>query len=354
MAVGVNRLKPQDDPTVRASGTGGFALIAESGVPVYKNLNDAEGRDTYGLLPRDMDGVSVVSLLARDGDDASCLNLSQASNPRLFGVDPEELALRGSFSFQSGDDPASAWRRLAAVDPDGAIPAVGDAASITWALKKKIGDTLEYVDERGEPILVRIVGAVEGSILQGMLLVDAARFRDHFPAESGYRTFLIDAPTERAPEVSSKLTRALSDVGFAARPTVDRLAELNAVQNTYLAIFQVLGGLGVLLGTAGLAMVVLRNVLERRGELAALRAVGYRWADLRRLLLGEHGLLLLLGLGAGVIAALVAVLPGGRDSLDATPVAIVIAVALLGAVAVLLAAWVALRGSLVDALKERS
>jgi len=39
------------------------------------------------------------------------------------------------------------------------------------------------------------------------------------------------------------------------------------VQNTYLGTFQILGGLGLLLGSAGLGIVVLRNVLERRGEL---------------------------------------------------------------------------------------
>jgi len=44
------------------------------------------------------------------------------------------------------------------------------------------------------------------------------------------------------------------------------------VQNTYLNTFQVLGALGLLLGSAGLGVVVLRNVLERRAELAAMLA----------------------------------------------------------------------------------
>ena len=53
-----------------------------------------------------------------------------------------------------------------------------------------------------------------------------------------------------------------ADFAAAAR----RLAQFNAVQNTYLNTFQVLGGLGLLLGSAGLGVVVLRNVLERRNE----------------------------------------------------------------------------------------
>ena len=60
------------------------------------------------------------------------------------------------------------------------------------------------------------------------------------------------------------------------------------MQNTYLSTFQSLGGLGLLLGTLGLAAVQLRNVLERRGELALLRAAGFRRRTLAALVLLEN------------------------------------------------------------------
>jgi len=81
------------------------------------------------------------------------------------------------------------------------------------------------------------------------------------------------------------------------------------VQNTYLSTFQSLGGLGLLLGTLGLAAVQLRSVFERRGELALLRAAGFRRRRLAGLVLLEHAMLLMAGLGIGVLAALLAVLP---------------------------------------------
>jgi ABC-type antimicrobial peptide transport system permease subunit len=89
----------------------------------------------------------------------------------------------------------------------------------------------------------------------------------------------------------------------------DRLNAFNAVQNTYLDTFQVLGGLGLLLGSAGLGVVVLRNVLERRGELALLAAVGFTPRALRRLVVAEHALLQTLGLMLGIAAAVLALLP---------------------------------------------
>src|SRR5262249_35373665 len=91
--------------------------------------------------------------------------------------------------------------------------------------------------------------------------------------------------------------------------TRERVASYLAVENTYLTTFQLLGGLGLLLGALGLAVVLLRGVWERRGELALLRALGYRNRALGGLVMAENGLLLLLGLLAGVGAAVLSVLP---------------------------------------------
>ena len=53
------------------------------------------------------------------------------------------------------------------------------------------------------------------------------------------------------------------DFGADATGTAERLAQFHRVENTYLSTFQALGGLGLILGTMGLATVLLRNVLER-------------------------------------------------------------------------------------------
>jgi len=189
------------------------------------------------------------------------------------------------------------------------IPAIADANSIQWALGKKLGDTLDYTDERGHTFKLRLVGSLANSILQGSLIIDEAEFTKRFPSESGHRMFLLDAPTNSIPQVSATLSRAMQDAGLELTPTVQRLNAFNAVQNTYLGTFQILGGLGLLLGSAGLGIVVLRNVLERRGELGLLTAVGFNRRSLQNLILGEHSALLALGLGIGILSAIVAVLP---------------------------------------------
>jgi putative ABC transport system permease protein len=315
-AVAANRLDATRDAARRDSGTGGFALWGQASLPLLRDLNSASGREQYGLSEADMAGVSVVPLRVRDGDEASCLNLDRAQRPRLLGVRPSALADRGAFSFAAvakGPERREGWKLLETSLPSQdipEIPAIGDANSIQWALGKSVGDALDYVDERGRPFRVRLVASVANSILQGSLLIDDAAFTRLFPAESGARTLLIDvADPARIETVRTTLGRALQDQGVELVSTVERLNRFNAVQNTYLHTFQVLGGLGLLLGSVGLGLVVLRNVFERRAELAVLLAIGFSAGRLRQMILREHVLLLLLGLAVGSGAALIAIAP---------------------------------------------
>ena len=377
VSIGVFRLDANRDASQKTSGTGGFALIGETTMPVVQDLNTKSGREFFALDEKELAGVKVVPFRVRAGDEASCLNLNAAQRPRLLGVKPEMM--EGRFAFAKGDawqSLRSSRRKEALTEPSqpstinhqpkiqnlltsaatNEIPAIGDANSIQWAMRKKVGDTIDYVDERGQPFKVRIVGAVANSILQGQLIIDEAEFVKRFPGESGYRMFLIDAPSNAVSQVSATLSRAMQDVGLELTPAVQRLNQFNAVQNTYLGTFQVLGGLGLLLGSVGLGIVVLRNVLERRGELAVMMAVGFRKATLQRLLLMENGALLVAGLALGIVAAAVAVLPALLSANGELPV-VSLAIT-LGAVLVNGALWTwaatrfAVRGDLLKALRN--
>ena len=101
---------------------------------------------------------------------------------------------------------------------------------------------------------------------------------------------------------------------------------------------------------------LLRNAFERRGEFAILRAVGFSRRGIRRLVLSEHTLLLLLGVGCGALAALVAVAPSqaaaGGSFPWAAAGAFVGLVLANGLVWNLLATIAATRGSLLGALRK--
>lgn len=289
---------------LRSSGTGGYRLLAESTFPILEKPEFIKKSDT----------VSAATIKMRDGDDASCLNLNHSQQPGVLGVNVDEFAARKAFASEA--DAAELWERLNLKLEDGAIPAlVGDANTAMWTLKKKTGiesgDYLLYQDESGKDVKVKLVGALPMrlSIFQGKILMSDENFTRLFPAEDGYRMLLIDAPLDAVETTVQQLNRAYDRFGLDAIPPVERILEFYAVETTYLAMFLVLGGLGLAIGSVGMGVVVLRNLLERRGELAMLAALGYPHAAIIRMLYIEYGFLLLAGLGTGVVAASLAIIP---------------------------------------------
>ena len=161
---------------------------------------------------------------------------------------------------------------------DGTVPVFGDANTLQYSLHKEVGQTVDLPGGADSKHSAKIVGMLDGSVFQGVLLMSEDNFRKLFPNVAGYRYFLIDVPGPAAngDRLAALLETQLTPYGFEAERVSDRLANFLAVQNTYLSTFQTLGGLGLLLGTLGLATVMVRNVLERRGELALLSALGFR------------------------------------------------------------------------------
>ena len=217
----------------------------------------------------------------------------------------------GPDAARAGDPiESNPWTLLDANREPGVIPAIGDENSVRWILHLGLGEELEMTDDRGEPVRLRIVGLLDHSLFQSELLISEAAFLRHFPDHGGYRYFLIETPDDgSALDVSRALEAGLARYGFDATSTADKLAAYDAVENMYLTTFQALGGLGLLLGTLGLGVVLVRNVLERRGELATLRAFGWPRARLAWMIVAESAFLLLVGLAVGAAAGLVAVAP---------------------------------------------
>jgi hypothetical protein len=359
IAVGANRHNPLADAHRRDSGTGGFVLFGESSVGILHDLNSDSGRQSLGLYDDVLKGIEMVQLRVHDGDDASCLNLNRAQRPRLLGICPELLQVRGAFHFVDaikGAEKKDGWDLLASRAGDDVVPAIGDYSTVVWSLGKSVGDEIEYTDEKGRGFKLRIVGMLKNSILQGGLLITEEDFVNRFGSEDGYRMFLVDAPPEAINQVMDVLSFRLRDFGIELTPATQRLAAFNAVENTYLSIFQLLGGLGLILGSVGLGLVVLRNVLDRRGELAMLRAVGLNKDAIKKVVFYEHSGLMLGGLVCGTVAALVAVSPALKSPGTQVPyfsVTIMVAViAISGLIWIWIATLFALSGKLLDALRN--
>ena len=291
------RIPLSSDLSPPSGPAGGFTHLVTTALPVLEDLSTRAGRSAWGLTDAAL-VIDVVSLRLREGDDASCLSLARPQEPQLLGVDPVALAAIAPDAF--GLD-------ASLLGPDSAV---ADAPTLKWALQKSPGDTLSV---GGVPF--ELAGSFPSSILQGSVLVSNREFERRFPSIEGYRMFLLRLDDATADEVCGQLTARGADFGLAIETTSARWRQLASVQNTYLDIFTILGGLAMGLGVMGFALVVLRNVLERRRELAMRRVVGFTRASIRQMLVREHLKWLLWGVGMGTAAAMGTIFLVGQESL---------------------------------------
>jgi ABC-type lipoprotein release transport system permease subunit len=329
------------------AGDGGFRFVAESDTALFQaQLSEQEQADA----------AAIFALRRKPGEDASCLNLYQPSRPTLLGA-TQSLIERGGFAFQgtlaeSPAEEANPWLILDRRFEDGVIPVFGDLNSVMWILHLGLGQQLDMNDDQGNVRKLVIAGLMPRSLFQSQLIMSEKNFLDMFPGHSGYNFFLIETADDNA---GASLEDHLGEAGFDAGRTADRLAGYLVVENTYLSTFQTLGGLGLLLGTFGLAVVMIRNVLERRAELALLQAVGFDKASISWLVLAENAFVLVFGILIGAVTALLAVLPQLLSGMAEPPVlslsATLLLILTLGLAAGAVAVGTSLRTALTPALR---
>ena len=364
VAVDAFRHEGSDAGLELGSGTGGYTLLADVLLPIVHDPSTASGQDVLNIADLyepggALDGVTLTRFRVRPGEDASCLNLYQAKDPRLLAPTETFVAERRfSFGASLGEtelESRNPWLLLDWEFSDGAIPAIADATSLAYALHLSVGDDFLLNRDTDHPITLRIVAELSDSIFQRELLISERHFEQLFPDYDGYRFFLVDAPPGRTGAVAAALEDRLADFGFDAVSAAERLAAFHLVENTYLATFQTLGGLGLILGTFGLGAVLLRNVLERQRELALLRAVGYNSGHVSLMVLAENAFLLFTGVLVGTISAAVAIAPAWLERGGGLPVlslgALLIVVVATGLTASLVATIAALRSPLLRALR---
>jgi hypothetical protein len=325
------RQDSRDEGRDRGSGTGGFSLIVNSTTPLIAGPSSPEGLEALGLDPAAVPGLAdihVVSFRERAGDEASCLNLYAPREPKILGA-PRAFLTDGRFRFARSvaappEERRNPWLLLERSLGDGIVPAIADANSLKYSLRLAVGDELAVPGGDGAPVRLRIVAALADSVLQGVLIVSEADFLRVFPEQVGYRTFLVDVPASPGESLAGAVSERLADTSLRVESTADRLASYHRVENTYLSTSQSLGALGLVLGTAGLLAVLLRNVLERRLELAVLRAMGFRQSVLAAMMVAEHVVLLLVGLACGTGSALVAITPALIDRGGTVPLPMIL------------------------------
>ena len=318
IAVGANKQLPPKVTTERASGTGGYTFIASSALPLYGALESKTEADRLASNT-EAGTFSSLPIRVREGDDASCLNLNKPTQPQIIGLDAGRLAAEKRFPF-AGSTPGGLWTKLKEDLPGGEVPVIADENTIMWSLQSSVGKSLTLLGDQGQPVRCRIVGMLKRTVLQGAVIMDESRFIQLFPQRSGYRMFLIEAKGAPESEIGTALTDAGEPFGLSLTRTTDRMAEYASVENTYLSVFAALGGLGLLMGLAGTAIIIRRQLLATTKETALLQSLGIPIDVVQQIRTTEHAF----GGIAGLLIGLLSALWASVDTLAAQPIQVVI------------------------------
>jgi len=310
---GANRRTFYGTESSRSSGTGGFLFWAETTIPILNDLDTPAGARNYGLEDEALlRQVRFIQFVRMDGDDASCLNLNQVSRPALLGVPPQYFDRVQAFHFTSllsTTNPESPWKILQKPLAPDMIAGFADQSVITWGLQKKTGDTLFYTDESGKILKIKLMGGLDNSVFQGNLLVSDSLLHIFYPSAGGSRVMLVDGPACIKDTLACRLEAIFRDQGMMITTTASRLATFNSVENTYLSVFMLLGGLGVIIGTVGLGILIFQAIRQRQREFAIYLALGFTGKFILRLIIAEHIAMLLVAIFIGGVAALAGILP---------------------------------------------
>ncbi|MEI6696767.1 MAG: ABC transporter permease [Bacteroidota bacterium] len=295
------------------SGTGGYKFWVETTMAVGNDLNTAQGKEKQGLGHDSLlKNVEFAQFLSLKGDDASCLNLNHVEKPEIIGVNPGVFDQRKSFSFETlkaNVDKLHPWPELNKSYADNVIPAYADQTVISWGILKKIGDTLAYVNEKGKKLYLILAGGLNASVFQGKILIADQHFKENFPSVSASKLMLVDAAEEKLKAVDERLSSCFQDHGIEISKTNERLRQFNTVTNTYLSVFMILGGLGLIIASIGIGIILYRNLIDRKQEIALLKALGFPKSRIFRLIFAENLFLIIIGIIVGLASALIGILP---------------------------------------------
>ena len=181
----------------------------------------------------------------------------------------------------------------------------GGPGGDSWA----VGDTVTMLnDVSGESQDVEIVGIMASDFLFAGSYMAADHVTEFMGAQAQPGRFFVAAEAGTDPEVlASRLNAQLLNFGVAA-VTFDTEVEAEVGATIgILRMFQGFLSLGLLIGVAGLAVVLIRAVRERRRSIGVLRALGYSEQTVRRAFLIEAAFIAVqgvtMGAGLGVLTA---------------------------------------------------
>ena len=164
------------------------------------------------------------------------------------------------------------------------------------------GDRIRAFDGTGHTVNLTIVGILEQSLqFTSGVFVDSNVTQSVFPAQEQYTAYFFQvAPGFDVTALRTRLEQVYFAYGLQTIDIREQIGQAFDATQEVLTLMEAYLGIGLLVGIAGLAVITLRAVVERRTQIGALRAIGFTQGMVLRMFLLEIALIAVLGVGIGV------------------------------------------------------
>ena len=295
---------------VMRSQAADFAEQQRAGFDLYVDSNPANPVTTDLLT--EQPEVAAVAALTHGGTDMQAPWDEEPQWWAITGFDESLLTFGGPELAARGEGYATDSEVYRAVLDDPSLALVDDffreEDGGPSSVSMEIGDQFQVVSPTGQERTMTVAGILSQDwIFNGSLMsrevVD--EIMGPLAVQNRHYVSLVEGADPTA--VATLLDGRLLENGSSASSFQDEIDRELAENSGFFNLMRGYLGIGLIIGIAGLGVVMVRAVRERRREIGMLRAIGIRSSTVRRAFMIEAAFLavqgIVIGIGLGAISA---------------------------------------------------
>ena len=169
--------------------------------------------------------------------------------------------------------------------------AAGDQLQLYWSPDQKTILTVK----------VTVAGVMSSFLFSGGVVGTSQLLWDSFHVGSGQFGLVRVVTGADATSVANTMKRDFAGLGMSTTVIAVVIGQFIQIGQSFLGVFEAFLALGLVVGIAGLGIISIRSVVERRKEIGVLRAIGFRKRMILASFLLENSYVALLGIMIGII-----------------------------------------------------
>lgn len=204
---------------------------------------------------------------------------------------------------------AEAWNALltnhSLVIMDGSVVPSQFGATTFAPISLDVGDVIRVRTPFGNETNVTVIGIMDQYFNTGMFCSHEF-LRSFDPLAKDTLLFFETAASSDVTnaDIAKMMERVFIGYGLTTMVVRDTVEEAMSMIASVMQLMEIFLGMGLIVGIAGLGIITIRNVAERRQEIGVMRAIGYQRDMILKAFLLETSFMSLLGIAIGTLMGL--------------------------------------------------